>query len=93
MTGIVRYSNTSKLAPSSKSKVPSPTTCGDEARRDLVPFLKYDPMNITGMTIEELNFRFTHTGMLKWTINTTDLLIDWANPGNSAPPISIFMQF
>ncbi|KAI1288298.1 laccase-1 [Xylaria venustula] len=82
MTGIVRYDASSKLTPSSQSRVPPPTTCIDEAQRDLVPFLKYDVMNVAGgMTVEELNFRFTHTGMLKWTINSTDLLIDWSNPG------------
>jgi hypothetical protein len=81
MTGIVRYNSSSRLDPSSSSKVAPPATCIDEPPQNLVPFMKYDVMNVAGMTVEELNYRFTHTGMLKWTINTTDLLIDWANPG------------
>ncbi|TRX92179.1 hypothetical protein FHL15_007046 [Xylaria flabelliformis] len=82
MTGIVRYNSSSHRSPSTISSVQLPTSCTDESRESLTPFVKYDVSNVSGMTVQELNYRFTHTGMLKWTINTTDLMVDWANPVN-----------
>ncbi|KAI1170810.1 multicopper oxidase [Nemania sp. FL0916] len=80
MTGIVRYNMSSGRTPSTTSSVQLPKVCMDMPKGNLIPFVEYDVTNVAGMTIEALNYRFTHTGMLKWTINTTDLLIDWANP-------------
>ncbi|KAK0734746.1 laccase precursor [Lasiosphaeria miniovina] len=78
MTGIVRYDSSSTADPTSTSNVTASTTCYDEPLASLVPHLALDVTNIPTITTEDLSFKVDT--YFKWTVNTTSLLLDWANP-------------
>lgn len=82
MTGIIRYDR--KLMgvsdPTSTSTVEPPKACLDEPRHSLVPYVKRNAGTVVGTTVEDINVRFTHAGMFKWTINSSSLEIDWTEP-------------
>ena len=79
-TAIVRYDTKSTSDPTSTTNVTLPATCADEPKQNLVPHVKMDVTNIAGTTLENLNMRLTHEGVFQWTINSSSLIIDWANP-------------
>ncbi|KAK3299649.1 putative extracellular dihydrogeodin oxidase/laccase [Chaetomium fimeti] len=79
-TGIVRYDASSVAEPTTTSNVMLPAGCADEPGESLVPYVKVDVGNIAGTTLENLNMRLTHEGVFQWTINSSTLIIDWANP-------------
>ncbi|KAK0625459.1 laccase 2 [Bombardia bombarda] len=78
MTGIVRYDNSSTADPSSSSTVVASTNCLDEPIQSLVPHLALDVTNAPTITSENLGILFD--SYFKWTINSSSLLLDWANP-------------
>ncbi len=79
-TAIVRYDAKSTSDPTSTTAITLPATCADEPSESLTPYVKMNVSNIAGTTLENLNMRLTHEGVFKWTINSSSLLIDWANP-------------
>ncbi|KAK3370939.1 multicopper oxidase-domain-containing protein [Lasiosphaeria ovina] len=78
ITGIVRYDGASTADPTSTSSVVITSSCLDEPAASLVPHLAIDPTNIPNITLENLSFGFDT--YFKWTVNTSSLLLDWANP-------------
>ncbi|KAK3314568.1 Cupredoxin [Apodospora peruviana] len=78
ITGIVRYDASSTADPTSTSNVTITTSCLDEPAASLVPHVALDVTNIPNITLEDLSFTFDT--YFKWTVNTSSLLLDWANP-------------
>lgn len=80
ITGIVRYDARSTADPTSTSTVVATTNCGDEPYASLVPHLAMNVGSFTGtdVTLEDLSFAFTDH--FTWTINSSSLLLDWADP-------------
>ncbi|KAK3938958.1 Cupredoxin [Diplogelasinospora grovesii] len=78
MTGIVRYDASSTSDPTSTSTVTASTSCSDEPYASLVPHLSLDVGNMPTITSEDLSFTFD--SYFKWTINSSSLLLDWAEP-------------
>jgi len=78
ITGIVRYDAGSTADPTTTSSVTPAANCLDEPAASLVPHLAIDVTNVPDFTVEELSFVFDT--YFKWTINTSSLLLDWANP-------------
>ncbi|KAI0834353.1 multicopper oxidase [Hypoxylon sp. FL0890] len=81
-TGIIRYERKlmSTEDPTTSDLVELPGACLDEPKESLVPYVKKDVGTVVGTTVEDVNVRFIHTGMFKWTINSSSLEIDWAEP-------------
>lgn len=79
-TGIVRYNASSTSSPASESAIQAPTTCSDEPRESLVPYLSLDVGNMTETKIEDLNFQLTNTAVFQWTVNSSTFEIDWDEP-------------
>ncbi|KAI1102717.1 multicopper oxidase-domain-containing protein [Jackrogersella minutella] len=81
-TGIIRYERKlmSTENPTTTGLVDVPEACLDEPLERLVPYVKRGVGTIVGTTVEDVNVRFIHAGMLKWTINSRYLEIDWAEP-------------
>lgn len=81
-TGIIRYER--KLMgtgdPTTTDIVDMPKACQDEPLEHLIPHVKRDVGTIVDTTVEDVNVRFIHSGMFKWTINSSYLDIDWAEP-------------
>jgi len=78
MTGIIRYDASSTQDPSSTSTVGTATSCLDEPVESLVPHVA---MNVTGnMDIITEGVGYEIDSYFKWTINTSSLYLDWANP-------------
>ncbi|CZR66851.1 probable Laccase-2 [Phialocephala subalpina] len=77
--GIVRYDGASTTSDPTTTVGNFNNSCGDELLSDLVPYL-----NLTVgafATEEELDLAFSIANSLfTWTINTTSLLLDWADP-------------
>ncbi|KAH6695650.1 laccase precursor [Plectosphaerella plurivora] len=78
MTGIVRYDAKSTATPSTTSTVVADTNCFDVPVEQLVPAFEYDVGTIGSLSATNLSF--TIDGYFKWLINTSSLLLDWADP-------------
>lgn len=79
-TGIVRYNASSTSSPDSESAIQAPTTCSDEPRESLMPYLSLDVGNMTETKIEDLNFQLTNTAVFQWTVNSSTFEINWDEP-------------
>ncbi|KAK4124430.1 multicopper oxidase [Parathielavia appendiculata] len=82
ITGIVRYDPSSTADPESTSTVTPEKvvpTCLGEPVGKTVPYLALDVTNIGGGVINEI-LDTTFDSYFKWTINTSSLLLDWADP-------------
>ncbi|KAH8878910.1 hypothetical protein GQ53DRAFT_673202, partial [Thozetella sp. PMI_491] len=79
ITGIVRYDSTSTDEPTSTSSVTDANSCADEPYASLVPYLPLNVGNIEQVTDELVSFT-TANAYFQWTINTSSLVLDWANP-------------
>ncbi|KAK3348239.1 multicopper oxidase-domain-containing protein [Neurospora tetraspora] len=78
ITSVLRYNVSSTLDPTTTSDVTLSTDCLDEPLSSLVPHLKIDVTNIQKSFDTYLNI--SKTNYVHWTINTSSLIIDWANP-------------
>ncbi|KAI0882949.1 multicopper oxidase [Annulohypoxylon maeteangense] len=82
-TGIIRYERKLMSAEDPitiTSEIYAQKSCHDESLDRLVPYVKRDVGKIVDTTVEDVNVRFIHNGMFKWTINSSFLDIDWAEP-------------
>lgn len=91
ITGIVRYNSSSTDDPTSTSTVVKSTSCNDETYESLVPHLALNVGNIVEQN--EVNVSTITEEYVKWAINGSSLLLDWADPtikqvmaGNSSFP-------
>lgn len=78
ITGIVRYDASSNADPASVSTVTASSSCYDEPLASIVPHLSLDVGAITNEAEESLGFAFGST--FEWTINSSSLMVDWAEP-------------
>jgi FtsP/CotA-like multicopper oxidase with cupredoxin domain len=78
MTGIVRYDSSSSADPTSTSEVTTPASCDDEPLASLVPHVQLNVGDDAITIDQELDFIFDD--YFKWTINSSSLYIDWAEP-------------
>jgi hypothetical protein len=79
MTGIVRYDSTSTADPTTTG-VTVGTYCGDEPNASLVPFLPISVGDFSDSDITEEALSFIAQNTFTWTINSSSLYLDWANP-------------
>jgi len=77
--GIVRYDGADTTSDPTTTVGDYANSCGDESLSNLVPHLN---LTVGGFaTEEELDLAFSiANGAFTWTINTTSLLLDWADP-------------
>lgn len=80
ITAIVRYDNSSTADPTTTSNITISSNCGDEPLASLVPWLALDVGNYSQIT--EANLGITFGAYTTWTINSSSLLLDWAEPTN-----------
>jgi hypothetical protein len=79
ITGIVRYDAGSTADPGTKSTVEPAKDCIGEAPWKTEPWLELDVGNMRGGVVyEEMGATFDE--YFKWTINTSSLYLDWADP-------------
>ncbi|KAL3423691.1 multicopper oxidase [Phlyctema vagabunda] len=78
ITAIIRYDASSTADPTSTSTIEVSDSCGDEPLASLVPHLALNVDDIGETTTQSLSFVFTD--YFHWTINTSSLVLDWANP-------------
>jgi FtsP/CotA-like multicopper oxidase with cupredoxin domain len=77
--GIVRYNAASKAIPTTIS--PSyPDACGDEPYASLVPHLSLHAGEIG--TYSTLDLIGNYTNVLRWTLNSSSLYLNWSDPTN-----------
>jgi hypothetical protein len=77
MTGIIRYDSSSAADPTTTG-ITVGTNCGDEPLASLVPHLAMDVGSYSGVIEETLSF--VASTAFTWTINSSSLYLDWANP-------------
>lgn len=79
ITGIVRYDAGSTADPTTESSVDPAKDCLGEAPWKTVPHLEVDVGNMRGGVVYE-EMGSTFDDYFKWTINTSSLYLDWADP-------------
>lgn len=75
-TGILRYDSSSTADPTTVGTT-ARGTCGDEPVASLVPYLS---MDVGSYSLVDEQLSFTTSNYFTWTINSTSLILDWANP-------------
>ena len=77
--GIVRYDGASTTSDPTTTVGDYANSCGDEALSDLVPHLNLTVGDFATEEVLDLSFAIANNHFT-WTINTTSLVLDWANP-------------
>lgn len=77
--GIVRYVGVNSMGDPTTTVGNFNNTCGDESLSNLVPYLNLTVGNSATEDVVDLSFN-TSSNLFVWTINTTSLDLDWANP-------------
>lgn len=75
-TGILRYDSSSTSDPDSVASTPR-ATCEDEPVASLVPYV---PLDVGSYSIVDEQLSIAVANYFTWTINSSSLVLDWANP-------------
>ncbi|KAG9240701.1 laccase precursor [Calycina marina] len=79
ISAIIRYDNTSTADPTTTGETVG-TNCGDEALASLVPHVSLDVGTFGDLNVADLFYEIGDS--FTWTINSSSLLLDWAEPTN-----------